>query len=54
MEENEYTIIVDMFSIGVITYQMLMGRFPFVRENNDILLLHKIKNDKIIFDNLVS
>lgn len=48
---EEYSIKCDVWSLGVMFYQMLYGILPW-NENNSILdLYNKIKKDKVQFPN---
>lgn len=48
MQRLPYEFKADIWSIGVVFYQMLEGRFPFSGTNIEAILL-KIKNNQLAF-----
>lgn len=49
MQRRPYDFKADIWSVGVVYYQMLEGRYPFTGTNIEAILL-KIKNNKILFN----
>lgn len=48
-EADPYNHKVDIWSIGVIIYEMMTGNTPFGRPNNHRELMQKIKTNPIFF-----
>lgn len=53
--EDGYSYEVDIWSLGIIIYKLIIGKFPFESKNKEELF-NKIKNDQIIFpeDSIIS
>ena len=53
--EKGYSYKADIWSLGIIIYKLIIGKFPF-ESNNKEELFNKIKNDQIIFpeDSIIS
>lgn len=49
LEKKTYGLECDLYSLGVVFYQILFGNYPFAA-NNEFILLEKIKEGKINFN----
>ena len=49
INKQDYSIKSDLWSVGIIIYQMFYGKVPF-DVNNFVQLIKKINNDKIKYD----
>lgn len=54
IEKEEYTVQADLWSVGMILYEMIYGRHPYYNASNVIELLHKIKQEPIPYSETVS
>ena len=49
LKENGYTRAVDYWALGVLLYEMLVGRLPFSSKSDQHELYHSILNDQVHF-----
>lgn len=53
LKERKYTIVSDIWSIGIILYQLFYHRTPFVMPDNQLQLMKNIENMRLVFDTRV-
>ena len=54
IEKNQYTVKTDLWSVGMILYEMVYGNTPYYDANNMVDLIHKINNRPIKYSDIIS